>query len=211
VPTEWITETRYKYDIIRDYMAAEAAMETHLPQYMNQRAHFNVSHVHGRTGIGFGYAYMLDNDNNAGVTFSMGHAGGETAARASFGFEFGGDRPMRFDLSHLEPAAAPTPEPEPIPAGMVLVYADELEDLQLMADSSEDIEEHIEQTEYRYAQQQSLLEELQREHDDDEAEIEQLKQEAAALRKRQESDEALRESVRQRILEKRKGDEKGDT
>jgi hypothetical protein len=153
---------------------------------------------------------MLDNERNAGLTLAVGHAGSETAVRGSFGFEFGGDRPMRFDLSELMPApAAVAPEPEPVPAGMVLVYEDELEELQLMAENSEDYEEHIEQTEYRYAQQQNQIDALQREHENDEAEIERLKQEAAALRERQEADEELRQSVRQRILEKRKGDEKG--
>ena len=70
----------------------------------------------------------------------------------------------------------------------------------------DDLDEYAEQAEYRYAQQQSLLEELQQKHVDDEAEIERLKIEAEALRKRQESDEALRDSVRQRILLKRKED-----
>ena len=78
-----------------------------------------------------------------------------------------------------------------------------------MADNAESVEDHLEQSEYRYAQQQNQIDALQAEHENDEAEIERLKQEAAALRERQEADEELRESVRQRILDKRKGDEKG--
>ena len=152
------------------------------------------------------------NDRNAGFTLAVGFAGSETAVQGSFGFEFGDDRPMRFDLSELMPApaaAAPEPEPERIPAGKMLVDESEYEELVIVAQNSEEVEDHFEQAEYRYAQQQNQIDALQQDHADDEAEIERLKQEAAALRERQEADEELRQSVRQRILEKRKGDEKG--
>jgi hypothetical protein len=184
-------------------------VQVFLPQHQSQRITFSGVRINNTTGVGVGYAYMLDSDNRTALTLSVGHAGDETAIRGSVGFEFGGDRRMKIDMSELVPVT-PTPTPttyEP-PPGTVLIYADELEELELMAQSSEEVEDHLEQAEYRYAQQQNQIDALEAEHEEDAAEIERLKQEAAALRERQEADEELRESVRQRILDKRKGDEK---
>ena len=73
---------------------------------------------------------------------------------------------------------------------------------------SDQNEEHFEQAEYRFAQQQNQIDALQQQHADDEAEIEQLKQEAAALREKQKADETRRQRVLEKLAEK-KG-EKGD-
>ena len=204
IPTEWITEVRTNHITVRDWWeearyaaAAQAAMDAYLPQYSNQRLHFNAAHVQGKTGSGFGYAYMLDNERNAGLTFSMGFAGSETAARASFGFEFGGDRPMRVDMSHL------ASEPEVVvyepPPGAVTIEEDEYNALVAQAVQKEEFEEAVERGEYRYAQQQSLIEELQEqvaEHEDDDEKLERLKQEAAALRAAQEAEEIKQADIR---------------
>jgi len=207
VPTDWIEETRNYYSTVnnwydeaRDAAAAQAAMGTHLPQYSNQRLHFNAAHVEGRTGIGFGYAYMLNNENNAGLTFSMGFAGSETAARASFGFEFGGDRPMKIDMAHLAPAAAPD--------GVQLSDA-EYDELMMAQVSKEELEEIAEQSEYRYAQQQNQIESLKADHEDKDAEIERLKREAARLRAEQKKQEELDAARRAAALKAISKDKEG--
>jgi hypothetical protein len=194
---------------MREAAAAQAAMETHLPQYMKQRLHMNMATVEGKTAIGFGYAYMLDNDRNAGLTFAMGHSGGETAARASFGFEFGDDRPMRFDISHLEPAAA---EPEiryEAPPGTVQMTADEYDQMLMAQASQEQHDEDIEGIEYRISQQQNLIDSLKADHEDKDAQIERLKQEAARLRaeqKEQENRDAARRAAALEALSKKRED-----
>lgn len=182
-------------------------METHLPQYMKQRMHLNMATVEGKTAIGFGYAYMLNSDRNAGLTFAMGHSGGETAARASFGFEFGDDRPMRLDFSHIAPAAAPAPEPVLAAEDDVVYVSQEEYDQMIMAQvSKEELEELAELNEYRYAQQQNLIESLKADHDDKEAQIERLKREAARLRaeqKEQEERDAARRAAALKALAKK--------
>jgi hypothetical protein len=208
VPTEWITETRtdfntlYKWrEDMRESAAAMAAMETHLPQYMKQRLHLNMATVEGKTAIGFGYAYMLDSDRNAGLTFSMGHSGGETAARASFGFEFGDDRPMKIDLTGIAAYSA-APEPEE----GVYVTHEEYNQLTMAQVSKEELEDLAEQQEYRYAQQQNLINSLKAEHEDKQAELERLKREAARLRaeqKKQEEDDAARRAAALKALGKK--------
>ena len=66
--------------------------------------------------------------------------------------------------------------PSPEPVGVTVTLA-EYEDLLAQAASAEQVEEYAEQSEYRYAQQQSLLESLESDHDEDQVEI-------AALKKR---------------------------
>jgi hypothetical protein len=215
VPTEWITETRTNhitthnwYESARDAAAAQAAMQVHLPQYQKSRLTFSGSHVNGTSGVGVGYAYMLDNDRNAGLTLSIGYAGDETAVRGSFGFEFGSDRPMQFDLSSVAPAAVPPPPPpEPVPTGMVQISETEYEDLLIAQVQQEELDEYTEQAEYRYAQQQSLLEELERElknHDLEQAELDRLKRELA-------KDDIRRAETRKILLKKKEAKDESDS
>lgn len=87
------------------------------------------------------------------------------------------------------------PEPDPTPVGYQLVSDDEYEEL-LMAQVQQ---EEIELLEDRYAQQQSLIEELQdeiAEHDMEQADIERLKREAASLRAAQEAEERQQADIR---------------
>jgi hypothetical protein len=42
--------------------------------------------------MGIGYAYMLEDDNAAAVTVGLGTSGGDWVGKASFGFEFGGQK-----------------------------------------------------------------------------------------------------------------------
>ena len=88
--------------------------------------------------------------------------------------------------------------PLPEPMGVNL-SPDEYDELLAQAASSEQVEEYAEQSEYRYAQQQSLLEELQADADDDDAEIERLKREAAELQAARKADEE-RVETRQQAL-----------
>ena len=155
-------------------------MQVHLPQDMASRFGVNVSQINGVTGVGFGYAYMMDNERNSALTLSVGMAGDETAVRGSFGFEFGGERKMELPVAAMKYAPAPVvvaepePEPEPEPTGVLVPFA-EYDELVAQAEAAEAVEEYAEQSEYRYAQQQSYLDELELEHQRDDAEIEALK------------------------------------
>lgn len=64
--------------------------------------------------------------------------------------------------------------PGPEPVGVNLTNA-EYDELLAQAASAEQVEEYAEQSEYRYAQQQSLIEALEEEHGDDQDEIKALK------------------------------------
>jgi hypothetical protein len=113
VPIEWINSVHYLYDQSRAYTAALAAMQAPLPQQQISRVTFSGSHLNGRSGVGVGWAYMLDDERRSAFTLSVGHSHGETAVQGSFGFEFGGDRRMKISMAEIEPKAAP-PEPEPV-------------------------------------------------------------------------------------------------
>lgn len=92
-------------------------------------------------------------------------------------------------------------DPEPVPTGSVIITEDEYDSL-LMAQVQQ---EELEQLEDRYAQQQSLIEELQDEiedHDLEQAEIERLKREAAELRRAQEARKAAELQQQQKFKER---------
>lgn len=84
-----------------------------------------------------------------------------------------------------------------VPAtGQVILTEGEYDNLMAEAVQKEEFEEAVEQAEYRYAQQQSLIEALQEEvsdHDVEAEEIERLKREAADLRREQEARKAAEE------------------
>lgn len=124
VPTEFITNTtnsfneqrnilnRYDkwFDGYRDYAAAEAATQVHLPQDRNSRLTFSASHLDSTTGIGFGYAYMFDNDNRTALTASVGFAGDEAVVKVGVGFELGSKRmaaPSYTPVTYTAPPTAP--------------------------------------------------------------------------------------------------------
>jgi len=212
VPTEWLIETRHWYKEIREAAAATAAMQVHLPQDQKSRLTASMSSVAGSTGVGLGYAYMFDNERNSALTVAVGFAGSETAIAGSFGFEFGGKRRFEIPVAAIAPKAAP---PDPIPAGSVVITESEYDDLLVAQVAQEDFEEHAEQTEYRYAQQQSLIEALQEEVDDFESEadeIERIKREQAVLKAAEEERAKRRAAVRDGIARKRaaKAEEKDD-
>jgi septal ring factor EnvC (AmiA/AmiB activator) len=106
IPTEWITEVRNyntstvnQFNVlnkwnktIREAVAASASMQVNLPRDRASRMTFSVSDIDGQTGIGAGYAYMLDNESNLAFTLAVGQSGNETAIRGGVGFEFGGAR-----------------------------------------------------------------------------------------------------------------------
>ena len=117
IPTEWINETRNYYEntnkwyrAVRDVAAAQAAMQVHLPQQQKSRLTFSGAYIGNTTGVGVGYAYMMDNERRTALTLSLGHAGDETAVRGSFGFEFGGDR--RIVIPKVMPVFVTEPELE---------------------------------------------------------------------------------------------------
>ena len=111
VPTEWLTETRTWWDEARDVVAAESAMQVHLPQDQVSRLTLNASSVNSRTGIGIGYAYMLDDKRNTALTLAVGRAGDETAVRGSLSVELGGYRQPPVDMTALVRQAMPPPQP----------------------------------------------------------------------------------------------------
>jgi hypothetical protein len=57
-----------------------------------------MSNVYSTTGVGIGYAYMMDDNHNTALTLVLGHAGDETAVRGSVGFEFGGSKRPNYVL-----------------------------------------------------------------------------------------------------------------
>lgn len=105
------------------------------------------------------------------------------------------------------------PEPDPEPVGYQLVPDEEYQEL-LMAQVQQ---EEIELLEDRYSQQQSLIEELQEEiaeHDAEQADIERLKREAASLRAAQEAEEKkdadIRAQFKARLARYEESGEDGD-
>jgi hypothetical protein len=224
VPMEWITNTNNTFNIhnkwiqsYRDSVAAEAAMQVHLPQDQNSRFTLGLSRVNSTSGYAVGYAYMLDNERNTALTFAVGVAGDETAAKASFGFEFGGQRRMEIpDLSALYDQAArmpepePEPEPDPVPVGSVVITEDEYHGLLLAQVQQEEFEEQQQMVADKFAQYDSLIEERQKEHELDDAEIERLKLEAEALRAADEARAVNRAKVRQSIETKRAASKEND-
>jgi hypothetical protein len=105
VPTQWITNVNKLYDQSRDYLAAATALQVHLPQDQKYRLTANMSRVGNATGVGAGFAYVLDDERNTAFTFAVARAGSETAVHGSVGFEFGGTYKV---------AAVPQPAPQPV-------------------------------------------------------------------------------------------------
>ena len=77
VPTEWITNVHNWYEEARDAAAATSAIQVFLPQDQVSRLTFGMSRVGSTTGLGIGYAYMINNDKNTALTVSVGRAGDE--------------------------------------------------------------------------------------------------------------------------------------
>ena len=90
------------------------------------------------------------------------------------------------------------------PTGNVVLTGAEYDELVTQAVQQEEYQEHSEQVEYRYAQQQSLIEALEEDHADDQEEIEALKK-----RVNSEVDEAdaRRAAVRAKIAAKEAEDD----
>lgn len=83
----------------RNYAAAMQAIQIHLPQDASQRLTLSGSAVNGTTGMGLGYAYKTDRDDNLAFTVGVGTAGGEQVGVISAGFEFGANR-RSYDLQN---------------------------------------------------------------------------------------------------------------
>ena len=180
IPTEWITTVNNNHSTVnkwyqsaREIVAAQTAMQVHLPQDRHSRMTGGISRIGNTTGYAIGYAYMMDNDRNTAFTVAIGMAGSETAVQGSVGFEFGGDRKMTVPVVETRYIEVPAPATPP-PDGVVVPYA-EYDELIAQAANAEEVEEHAEQSEYRYTQQQHLIESLEKDHEDDQAEIDALK------------------------------------
>ena len=164
VPIEWINNVTKLYNESREAAAAAAAMQVYLPQEQTSRLTFGMSRLQGETGLGVGYAYMLDDDRRSALTLSVGHAGSETAIRGSFGFEFGGDRRMKIDMAEIQPAAAPPPEPEPIAPiiepiieQQMIIESEHNEDIEMVQMAQTDITNRIDAIENRLNRPQPKL------------------------------------------------------
>lgn len=197
VPMEFIINTNRWMRAFRDASAAEAAMQVHLPQDQTSRLTFGMSRLNSTSGYAVGYSYMLDNERNAALTFAVGIAGDETAAKASFGFEFGGPRKMEIPtLSGLYSRAAIAPEPDPVPVGSLVITEEEYHGLLLAQIQQETLDEAIEQAEVRYVQQEEEIEYLKEENAKDDVEIKALKAESADLQQREAKESARRAAAR---------------
>lgn len=97
------------------------------------------------------------------------------------------------DVLTLHITPLPTPEPT---AGSVSISEDEYELLLMAQQQTEEFEEQQEMVADKFAQYDSLIEEREKQHADDDAEIERLKREAAALRAA-EDDREQREMTQQ--------------
>ncbi len=223
VPMEWITNTTNTFtthnkwiQAARDAAAAQAAMQVHLPQDQSSRMTFGMARINETTGYSLNYAYMLDNERNSALTFSVGQAGDETAVRGSFGFEFGGQRRMEIpDLSAvynqaaIAPEPEPEPEPEPVPEGIYISEA-EYDELLLAQVQQEEFEEQQQMVADKFAQYDSLIVERLEEHAKDDAEIARLKAEAEALRAADEARAVNRAKVRESIESKRAAEKENE-
>jgi len=201
VPNEWLnvtnTSIRNNYDIAnkwyrqaRDVAAAQASVQVYLPQDQKSRLTIGMGHARDTTGIGIGYAYMIDDERRSALTVGVGHAGSETVISGSFGFEFGGSRTPALPSYKQELECAyrdgvllpdgtcsskPEPESEPEPVGNVSIPEEEYHTLLMAQVQQAELDEAVEQAELRDAQQQSLIDNLEKEHYADDAEIEALK------------------------------------
>jgi len=129
VPTEWINNVNNLYDQNRNYLSAQQSIQVHLPQDQKSRLTFGASRVGSKSGIGVGYAYMLNSDNNTALTVGIGQSGHETAIQGSFGFEFGGQRKIEIPAVIFEPVAEPV--------GVILTD-DEYNELVMQASAAEE-------------------------------------------------------------------------
>ena len=90
---------------------------------------------------------------------------------------------------------------EPVPTGQVIITEEEYNGLLLAQVQQEELDEAVEQAEYRYAQQQNRIEHLEAEledHEDNLEELERLKQEAAELAANQQVQQAYSDDIRAR-------------
>lgn len=204
IPIDWINQVTNNHNTVnkwynsaREVLAATLAIQNHLPQDQHSRLTGGVSRVGSTTGYAIGYSYMMNSDRNTAFTVAVGRAGSETAIQGSVGFEFGGDRvkfsmPVAKEIVYLPAPAAPEP------VGVTMSYA-EYDDLVAQAANAEEVEEHAEQSEYRWTQQQHLIEALEEDAADDDAEIEELKKKVDdAVTDR----DARRAAVRAKLAEK---------
>lgn len=76
----------------RHWLAAQSAIQIHLPQDSSQRLTLSGSTVDGTGGVGLGYAYKFDRDDNLAISAGIGSSGDEQVGVLAVGFEFGGSR-----------------------------------------------------------------------------------------------------------------------
>lgn len=96
VSETWITETRNHFETVEHYVAAMNSIQINLPQDSSSRLTLAGSTFRGATGIGLGFAYKMDREDNLAFTVGIGTSGGEQVGTASVGLEFGKKR-MRHD------------------------------------------------------------------------------------------------------------------
>ena len=86
----------------RNYAAAMQAIQIHLPQDSSQRLTASGSYIDGASGVGLGYAYKFDRDDNLAITAGIGSSGGEEVGVLSLGLEFGADRNALRNTQHYD-------------------------------------------------------------------------------------------------------------
>jgi uncharacterized protein YaiL (DUF2058 family) len=137
---------------------------------------------------------MFDNDRNSAVTLAVGVAGDETAAKASFGFEFGG--------SHH-----PVPKMVTKPVDSVTISEDEYHALLLAQVQQEDFEEQQQMVADKFAQYDNLIKAREAERARKEAELERLRRKVEKQQAEQAEADERRAKVR-RLLEEKNNERK---
>jgi stringent starvation protein B len=108
-----------------------------------------VSRLNGATGLGVGYAYKTDRDDNLAFTIGVGTSGNEQVGKASVGFEFGGSK-KRIEIP-VYAAVVVASEPEPVYEEVIeqqrAIAVDHYEDIQQMQAEQSSIEKRLEAVE----------------------------------------------------------------
>jgi hypothetical protein len=81
IPVSWFND-------IRGHFAASAAAQVYLPQDKNSRLTIGTSRVMGRTGVGVGYAYKVDDESKTAFTLALGRANGAKVVQLGVSVEF---------------------------------------------------------------------------------------------------------------------------
>jgi hypothetical protein len=81
VPTDW-------YNDLMSSSVALSAATAYLPQDKDSRLTFGFANAGGYKGLGLGYAYVIDREDNFAFTLALGRASDVTVGNVTIGWEF---------------------------------------------------------------------------------------------------------------------------